>query len=231
MSQNEGSGDPEPTSAEASAAARRRGRPPKATAGDTRGALLDAALALFATHGYEGTSVRAIARAVGLSESALYAHFDSKRAVFEAALERLGPAGVVAVIEASDRTLAGSDPAAFVRILVGRILDDWSAPPSRQLVSLVARDGMIHDRALTAGLQAAVRALARQFRRWIEAGQVRDGIGSPEALAYALIAPVALARVLWLHEGASSRDVQAARERALRHAELFARAVFGDSAG
>ncbi len=203
---------------------RRRGRPPKGTTGDTKAALLEAALTLFAARGYEGTSVRAIARAAGLSESGLYAHFASKRALFEAALARLGPIGAVAVIDAADPAL---DPAAFVRALVGRLVDDWSAPPSRQLVSLVARDGLIHDPALTAGLQLAVRALARQFRQWIEAGQVRDGIGSPEDLAYALLGPMALTRVLWLHDGAERPQIDGARERVMRHAEFFVQAVFG----
>jgi AcrR family transcriptional regulator len=41
---------------------RRRGRPPKADAIDTRELLLQAALALFAEKGYEGTPVRDIAR-------------------------------------------------------------------------------------------------------------------------------------------------------------------------
>lgn len=234
MTENAGSGSVGPGSAGAAgselagagAAARRRGRPPRASARDTKGALLDAALALFAAHGYEGTSVRAIARSVGLSEGALYAHFDSKRAVFEAALARLGPAAAVAVIDAADPALAAADPAAFVRTLVGRIVDDWSAPQSRQLISLVVQDGLIHDRALTAGMHTVVRALARQFRRWIEAGQVRDGMGSPEDLAYALIAPVALGRVLWLHESAERANVDYVRERVMRHAEFFARAVF-----
>jgi AcrR family transcriptional regulator len=206
---------------------RRRGRPPKGAAGDTKGALLNAALALFAARGYEGTSVRAVARAAGLSESGLYAHFASKRALFEAVLARLGPAGAVAVIETSDQALAGSDPAAFVRALVARLIDDWSAPPSRQLVSVVARDGLIHDPALTGGLQLAVRTLARQFRRWMAAGQIKDDMGSPEDLAYALIGPLALTRVLWLYEGAERQDLDAARERVMRHAEFFVQAVFG----
>jgi AcrR family transcriptional regulator len=70
---------------------RRRGRPPKSDAGDTKELMLQAALALFADKGYEGTSVRDIARSVGLSESVLYAHFSSKGAIFDAAFERLGP--------------------------------------------------------------------------------------------------------------------------------------------
>src|ERR1700730_11096107 len=72
---------------------RRPGRPRRVEPGDAKAALLAAALTLFARHGYAGTSIRAIAREVGLSESVLYAHFDSKRAIFEAVLAQLCPRG------------------------------------------------------------------------------------------------------------------------------------------
>ena len=207
---------------------RRRGRPPKAAAGDTKGALLRAALALFAAHGYEGTSVRAIARAVGLSESVLYAHFDSKRAIFEAVLTQLGPLSTVTVLDSIDMELADEDPPGFIKALVSRVIDEWSLPPSRQLISLMTKDGLIHDPALMARILVAVRTLARLFDRWLEAGRIPAGLGSSQDLAYSLIAPVALARVLWLYNGAKPADIATARERANRHAELFVKAMFRD---
>ena len=48
----------------------------------TKEKILDTALELFSRQGYDGASVRAIARAVGIRESSLYNHFPSKRAVF-----------------------------------------------------------------------------------------------------------------------------------------------------
>src|SRR4030081_2100723 len=81
---------------------RRRGRAPKAEAGDTKGALLRAGLGLFAEEGYAGTSGRAIGRAVGLRESVLYAHFDGKRAIFDAVLAELGPRSAIALLEDLD---------------------------------------------------------------------------------------------------------------------------------
>ena len=44
----------------------------------TRSALLRAAATTFATKGYDGASVDAIAASVGLSKGAVYAHFPSK---------------------------------------------------------------------------------------------------------------------------------------------------------
>jgi AcrR family transcriptional regulator len=49
--------------------------------------LLRAALALFATHGFEGTSVRMIAAKAGVAPGLLYAYFPSKDALLEACFE------------------------------------------------------------------------------------------------------------------------------------------------
>ncbi|HEX6522033.1 MAG TPA: TetR/AcrR family transcriptional regulator [Streptosporangiaceae bacterium] len=214
----------------ATAGERRRGRPPKAQAGDTKAALLRAALDLFAERGYEGTSVRAIARSVGLSESVLYAHFENKRAIFEAVLGQLGPASAIEILDTADSALT-TDPGEFIRILVDQIIEDWVSPPSRQLVSLMTRDGLIHDPALTTGISTAVGRLAALFDRWIRNGQIPAELGSPLDLAYALMAPIGLARVLWLHNGAKPEEIAAARERSARHAEFFAKAVFSEANG
>jgi NAD(P) transhydrogenase len=222
---------PESMSTESVSGERRRGRPPKAQAGATKAALLRAALDLFAERGYEGTSVRAIARAVGLSESVLYAHFENKRAIFEAVLGQLGPVSAIQILDSADPGLAGEDPAGFILTLVDQIAQEWSSPPSRQLISLMTRDGLIHDPALMAGIFNAVGKLAALFDRWIRDGRIPADAGSPQDLAYALMAPVGLARVLWLHNDAKPEEIAAARERSARHAEFFVTAVFGSRAG
>lgn len=59
-------------------------RPKNADGQRTRQAILDAALQLFADKGYFGTSLRDVATAVGVRESALYNYFKSKEALFDA---------------------------------------------------------------------------------------------------------------------------------------------------
>lgn len=54
----------------------------------TRDIILDASLALFAQQGFEATSVRDIAAAVGIKAPSLYKHFTSKQAIFDAIVER-----------------------------------------------------------------------------------------------------------------------------------------------
>ena len=53
----------------------------------TRERLIETATALFAEHGYEGTSIEAVLQESGASRGALYHHFGSKEALFEAVLE------------------------------------------------------------------------------------------------------------------------------------------------
>jgi AcrR family transcriptional regulator len=199
---------------------RRPGRPAKAEAGDTKAALLDAALRLFAQKGYAGTSIRAIAREVGLSESVLYAHFDGKQALYDAAMALAGPqAATVAIDDAPE------DPAAFVELFAARVLTAWDTPRSRQVTSLVSRDGLIHDDALNAGIEDALAHLSEVFAGWLSAGRIRTDLGGPDDLAYALLAPIAHARVLWLHAEATESLRERARDRITAHAALLGRAL------
>ena len=58
----------------------------------TRERILDAAEALFAERGFEGTTLRDVASSVGIRNPSLYNHFDSKDALYAAELERgVGP--------------------------------------------------------------------------------------------------------------------------------------------
>jgi AcrR family transcriptional regulator len=203
---------------------RRRGpgRPPKAEAGDTKAALIDVALKLFAEHGYAGTSIRAIARELELSESVLYAHFASKRAIYDAAMKQVGPQVAITALEvvSTDR-----DPAEVIRTFADRVLVAWDTPRARQVISLISRDGLVHEQALSDGIERALHGLSELFGRWIEERRITADLGSPDDLAYALLSPIAHARLLWLHGGASPERREAARDRVTRHAELFARAV------
>ena len=54
---------------------------------DTKQRILDKALELFSTQGYDSVSVGEIAKAVGIKAPSLYNHFPSKQAIFDAILE------------------------------------------------------------------------------------------------------------------------------------------------
>ena len=54
---------------------------------DTKQRILDKALELSSTQGYDSVSVGEIAKAVGIKAPSLYNHFPSKQAIFDAIME------------------------------------------------------------------------------------------------------------------------------------------------
>lgn len=81
---------------------------------DVRGWLLDAALRVFAERGYEGASIRDIAREAGVAPALLYHYFPKKEALLQANFER--SAGLVA--EAFVRAAGVPEPGPRLRALV-----------------------------------------------------------------------------------------------------------------
>lgn len=58
-------------------------------ANSTKNRILEEALAMFAANGYKGTNLRDLAAALGLSKSALYKHYTSKEAIWNAVLDEM----------------------------------------------------------------------------------------------------------------------------------------------
>jgi AcrR family transcriptional regulator len=102
--------------------ARRRGRRPGSL--DTRGAIVDAARPLFATRGFERTSLRAIAREADVDPALLLHYFGSKENVFLAAVELpFEPEVVLPGLLAGARRTIGER---FARFVVATLENDAS---------------------------------------------------------------------------------------------------------
>lgn len=78
----------------------------------TRAHLVEVATRLFATHGYDGTSIEMVLAESGSSRGSLYHHFAGKDALFWAVLENLEPQIAARVAEAER---GAEDPIAELR--------------------------------------------------------------------------------------------------------------------
>lgn len=111
---------------------RPRGRPSAdAPATLTTGELLDAALEHFAARGYEGSSVRELARSLDVSHNLIPQRIGSKRALWYAAVDR--GFGVLAAAMAETLRTPGEDPDADVdrlRALVVRFIEANAQRPA-----------------------------------------------------------------------------------------------------
>lgn len=94
-----------------------------------RSAILNAAIDLFSTKGFRGTTTREIAAAVGVSEPVLYQHFATKRALYDAILEaKLSETGVKDC-EQVDEAAEGCDDRRFFSLLAGCMIDWYLDDP------------------------------------------------------------------------------------------------------
>jgi AcrR family transcriptional regulator len=79
----------------------------------TRAHIIDVAMRLFATHGYDGTSIEAVLAESGVSRGSLYHHFAGKDVLFLAVLEAVG----AQLTEQTTVALQGArDPVEILRI-------------------------------------------------------------------------------------------------------------------
>ncbi len=207
---------------------RRPGRPRKTEAGDTKEELTRAAVRLFSRHGFEGTSIRALAREVGLSESVLYAHFESKQALFEAVITRYGPQESARALDGIEHELVHTDPPQFLTQMVGAFLEDWDRNDARLLISLVTRDGLLHSESLRAALTGMRDYATGLFADWLAGGWIPEHLGPADRLAHSFTGAIGLARLLHLHADATPTERSRARTDVLQHVDLFAQVIFRD---
>jgi AcrR family transcriptional regulator len=139
----------------------------------TRERLIAAARELFGQRGYENTPIEAVLEASGVARGALYHHFASKAALFDAVAEEV----FVEIAERTDQAAKGhSDP--LERIRAGS--REWlqmSLDPAVQRLALLdpqtvlgwARWRALDERHSLGGLRAGFERLERHGR--IPAGQ------------------------------------------------------------
>ena len=195
-------------------------RPRNADGQRTRQAILDAALDLFADKGYFGTSMRDVASAVGVRESALYNYFAGKEALFDALLdahqttkrERLAPLAEGPIKDG--RTLLVQ--------LAQSTLDSYVEPREEKLFRILMSDGIrlakvgrlnLHER-MGHGRERMLDIMARLIREgWLRRADVN-------MLSLAFLSPLIVWRQLHAID-ASLPMIKHPRAFARQHVDQF----------
>ncbi|WP_043687966.1 TetR/AcrR family transcriptional regulator [Streptomyces xylophagus] len=179
------------------ATAKRRGRPPRTEAADTRDRILAAAREEFSERGYEKTSVRGIAKAAGVDSALVHHYFGTKEQVFEAAIEvAFAPAA-----NAPDAVAEGPLDGVGER-LTRFIFGVWENPATRKPLLAVVRSAVNNE------------AAAAVFRRLVVSqvlGRVAAQLELPDAelraeLAAAQLVGTAMLRYVIKVEPLASAD-------------------------
>ncbi|WP_433476245.1 TetR/AcrR family transcriptional regulator [Spirillospora sp. CA-142024] len=156
------------------------GRIAGVTRAETRERLLSAASDVFAQRGYDGTRVADIARAAGVSNGALYAHFGSKAELLVAAL-RVHGKRLLADQFASDP----DGPVIDLLLAIGRGLPRRREPRGHLVVEALVAARRDEDVARPMRDYVAERGgWLADLMRVAQAGDEVDPALSPDALAH-----------------------------------------------
>ena len=175
---------------------------------DTGERILLTSLGLFARKGYGATSVSDIAGALGITKGALYRHFASKRAIFDAILARMEqrdgeqarsndlPEGAPEADGPAYEAASVSDIVAFSRAMFRYWTEDPFAAPFRRMLTLEQYQdpemGQLYQQYLAAGPMGYVADLFRA-----------RGLSDPERRAAAFYGPMFL--LYSVYDGAEDR--------------------------
>ena len=177
---------------------------------------LDAAVDCFWNRGYEATSVRDLAREMGIGGASLYNAFGGKRALFERVLERYANRSTR---ERIARLEAGHRPLEAIRAFMAEVIDRSLKDSDRKGCLLVnsALDVAPHDAELGGVVTDYLEEIRAFFRRNVEAA-IKAGDAPPgtdaESLSIHLLGVLMGMRVL-SRTGARRRTLEAVVQPAL----------------
>jgi AcrR family transcriptional regulator len=143
----------------------------------TRRAILDAAIERFGREGYRVTSVADVTRDAGVGGTVAYAYFDSKEALFLAALDE----DAAAVIhEGLSEFMDDPDPLSWRTTLISTLLDALDHHPlARRVLSGLEPDAT--DRVIEIPALVELRkAVVERLRADQATGMVRSDIDAEE---------------------------------------------------
>jgi len=161
-------------------------RRPQQRSLDTRERLVEAALQVFAAHGFEGATTREIARRAEVALAALPYHFTTKEALWKAAADRIfGRLG-----ETFSRRLAGLegvDTKERLRLLLRDFVRFQAAHP--ELHRLMIQEGLAKGPRLEWLVETHIRPIYDFVRALVGAAQQvgMAPLGRPEHVHYMLI--------------------------------------------
>jgi TetR/AcrR family transcriptional regulator, transcriptional repressor for nem operon len=147
--------------------------------------VLDRAMRIFWSRGYEATSVQDLVDHMGIQRGSLYATFGDKRALFLAAIERYDRVVTTKLLAALDEPASGLE--AIRRFF--RLKIEWALAANRPrgcLVTNSTTELASRDRRTANQLGAVLRKIEAAFQRAVvraqQAGEI-DPTRDPRALA------------------------------------------------
>jgi AcrR family transcriptional regulator len=174
-----------------------------------RDAIFDAAIDLFAVHGFDATTVEQIAQAAGVSRRSFFRYFESKDDLLAQSVVQYG----VALTTAIEKCAPTLMPLAVVRATVLSIAENAVANPrTRQIIEISERSATARQ-AHHSRMMEVEDSMAAAFARRLKSSSRNDM--KPRLLASLTLAMMNVAIVSWY--SGEYQDLSKAARQAFSH--------------
>ena len=150
----------------------------------TKEKILNEALDLFAAKGYHGTSMREIAKAVGIKGSSIYNHFSGKEEIFSELFNYLAPLNLESEKFQQKFMAAEADPLEtlnyFANIVIGEMQDQKKVKLLQMM--LKENNNQVVKKRLQSRMESNIKKITAFFSRLQQQGKIKEDL-DPEFIA------------------------------------------------
>ncbi len=104
---------------------------------NTKEKILNVSLKLFAQKSYNGASIREIAKEIGIRESAIYNHFQSKDEILNEIISSFSKRNFGSLVLTDKLINNISKPEKFFQLLANNLLEFWNIEEERMFIKLL----------------------------------------------------------------------------------------------
>ena len=194
----------------------------------TKKKIMSAGLDLFSKYGFAGSSVRHIAKVVGVRESAIYNHFASKEKILSEVLDQYNPEEAGIQLLTDDLLNELDNPKKFLFKFSEKLLNHWNRDYERKILRLMVFEEFRDKSAPEYSLRKLMSALQELwiiiFNEMKKLGIIKNV--DSKILANEFIAVLFFIRIEYL-SGGDTRNLADAKKMLKSHIDFFWNAVKG----
>ena len=150
----------------------------------TREKILNEALDLFAEKGYHGTSMREMAKAVGIKGSSIYNHFDGKEDIFGQLFNYLAPLNLNSEDFQSKFMAAELDPIETLNYFGDIVIEEMKDQKKVKLLQMMLKENNnpVVKKRLQSRMKINIERISKLFVRLQQEGKIKGDL-DPEFIA------------------------------------------------
>jgi len=144
----------------------------------TKEKILNKSLDLFAANGYHGTSMREIAKAVGIKGSSIYNHFSGKEDIFSELFNYLAPLNLESEKFQEKFMTAAADPLKALNYFANIVIDEMQDNKKVKLLKMMLRENNnpVVKKRLQHRMESNIERITKFFAQLQQQGKIKSNL-------------------------------------------------------